>query len=76
MNNFGKDINEATKALKEALNKLPTKEASEMNAYFEDIMNIATDKSELTDLEAEEKRKELKFLSDKIISRYGVDINK
>ena len=71
-----KDLIEQQKqAFQDAISKMPTKEGAAINALYQDMMSLATSKSELTDIEAAEKVQQLTELSKKLAD-YGVEINK
>ncbi len=68
---FKKLINDAQNSFKEAISALPTKEASYLNSFQQDVNAIAVNDN----FTAEEKRKKIKVLSDKLSSDYGININ-
>ena len=64
-------IKDTRKSFKDALSKLPVKEASSLNSFMEDLNAVAVDPK----LSEAEKHQKLKELSDKISSEYGININ-
>ena len=67
-----KHIEDAIKAFKDSVNKLPTKDASNLNAFMQDLEAVGFNE----DLSVDEKRDQIELLGKTINREYGIKSNK